>query len=78
MVLKNSMWLHLNSHKNSIFTTILKFNPFTQVNKCITRKTKLDLTKAILLKSETMKNVFQIFYKWSSLGQFTTLGEQRC
>lgn len=32
------MWLHLNSHKNSIFTTILKFNPFTQVDKMYHKK----------------------------------------
>ena len=33
IALKNNMWLHLNSHKNSIFKTIMKFNPFTQINK---------------------------------------------
>lgn len=56
MVLKNSMWLHLNSHKNSIFTTILKFNPFTQVNKMYHKKEKLNIGF----------NKSRIFWKWNN------------
>lgn len=74
------MWLHLSSHKNSIFTTILKFNPFTQVNKMYHKKNlNIGFNKRRTFESGTMEKCFQFFfffYKWSPLGQFTTLGEQ--
>lgn len=73
------MWLHLSSHKNSIFTTILKFNPFTQVNKMYHKKNlNIGFNKRRTFESGTMEKCFFFFffYKWSPLGQFTTLGEQ--
>lgn len=76
MVLKNSMWLHLNSHKNSIFTTILKFNPFTQVNKMYHKKNETGFNKNNTFQSGI--KIFNFFYKWSPVGQCTTLGEQSC
>lgn len=44
------------------------------------KKKKLNIgsNKSSISESGTMKNSSQISYKWSPLGQFTTLGEQSC
>lgn len=57
------MWLHLSSHKNSIFTTILKFNPFTQVNKMYHKKNlNIGFNKRRTFESGTMEKCFQFFF----------------
>ena len=69
----------LNSQKNRIFTTTLKFNPFTQVNKMYHKKNlNIGFNKIRTFESGTMEKCFQFFFfnKWLPLGQFTTLGEQ--
>lgn len=73
---KTSIWLCLNSQKYSIFTTILKFHPFTQVHK-IHHKKKINKNNSF--RSQTMQIYFRnTHYKKSPLGPLIMLREQSC
>lgn len=68
------IWLHLNSHKNSIFTTILKFNSITQVNKMHHKKNlNIGFNKSSIFQSGTVK-----FFQFFTNGRFwENLSHQR-